>query len=122
MRRMRAPESGKSMTTSSYPDGRGSFMRRVKEGIAMDRVEHIAEVIAQQEKTITRKALFKSAVAAGIGVAALTAALEARGVEAAVTDVPERVDAKTIRVQGIYTPGTIPGGVGKKIHKMADVA
>src|SRR5919202_3095873 len=88
----------------------------------MDRIERIAELIAQQEKPITRKALLRSAVAAGVSMTALAAALEARGVEAAHDEALPQARTKTIRVQGIYRPGSRPGGVGKPIHEMADVA
>ena len=88
----------------------------------MDRIERIAELIAQQEKPITRKALLRSAMAAGVSMTALAAALEARGVEAAHDEALPQARTKTIRVQGIYRPGSQPGGVGKPIHQMADVA
>ena len=88
----------------------------------MDRIERIADVIARQEKPITRKALLQSAAAAGVSMTALAAALEARGVEAAHGEAPPHAGTKTIRVQGIYRPGSQPGGVGKPIHQMAEVA
>ncbi len=87
----------------------------------MDRIERVADAIARQEKLITRKALIKSAAAAGLSMVALEAALRARGVDAAMEEMPLQADSKTIRVQGIYRPGAVPGGVGKPLHMMSDI-
>ena len=74
----------------------------------MDRIERVADAIAQQEKLITRKALIKSAAAAGLSMVALEAALRARGVDAAMEEMPLQADSKQSACRASIAPARYP--------------
>lgn len=68
---------------------------------------------------ISRRSLLKWGVGVGVSIPPLKAAIDharAQGL------VPSEISSDVIRVQGLYPPGTMPGGVGEPLTKLAEVA